>query len=40
MRGDDPAGEGDVGKILAKGVEGRVGQVGDASERESALSDW
>jgi hypothetical protein len=28
MRGDDPAGQGDIGQILAIGVEGGIGRVG------------
>jgi hypothetical protein len=34
MGRDYAAGERDVGKILAKGVEGRVGRVRRADERE------
>ena len=30
MRGDDPAGEGDVGQVLAESVKIGVGQVGDS----------
>jgi len=28
MRGDDPAGQGDIGQILAIGVEGGIGRAG------------
>jgi len=28
MRGDDPAGQGDIGEVLTIGVEGGIGRVG------------
>jgi hypothetical protein len=40
MGGDHPAGEGDVGEVLAEGMEVGVGRIGDAGERIAAVSGW